>query len=266
MLDDFMLRALLAGLAVVLAAGPLGCIVVWRRMAYFGDATAHGSILGVALAVAFSFPIFVGVLAIALIVAFTVTLGSNRQFAADTLLGVVAHAGLALGLLALSLTDARMIDPEAILVGDIVTVTKGDLALILVGAAAVLVAILSNWNALLTATINPDLAQASGINPRRAQMVLTLSLAVLVAVAIKVVGALMITALLIIPAAAARPLVRSPEAMAVLATLIGVASVGGGLWTSWHLDSQTGPSIVSAAVLFFVVSVVIGRLRKRLSN
>lgn len=254
MIDEFLVRAALAGIAVALAAAPLGCFVVWRRMALIGDATAHAGILGVALSLAFALNLYLGVLAAAAVMAATVAALSGRTYAADTLLGVTSHAALAFGLVAASLLQGPRIDLTAYLFGDLLAVSRADLAVIWGGAAAVLALLAWRWPALLTATLNPDLAYASGLRPRREQVVLTLTLAVVVAVSIKVVGALLIAAVLIIPPAAARPFARSPEAMAALAAASGVASVLAGLAASWRWDTPTGPTIVAVAALIFAVS------------
>ena len=251
-LDDFVVRAALAGVGVALAAAPLGCFVVWRRMTYFGDATAHASILGVALALGFEMSIFAGVLVVALAMATLVSTLSGRGFAMDTLLGVMAHSALAFGLVAVSFLQNVRIGLMSYLFGDILAVAVPDLAVIWGGAAVTIALVAWRWSALLTATLNPDLAHANGIDPKREQLVLTLALAVVVAVAIKVVGVLLIAAMLIIPPAAARPLSRTPEAMAVLAAIIGVASVLGGLQGALIWDTPTGPSIVCLAALIFL--------------
>ncbi|WP_300034866.1 metal ABC transporter permease [uncultured Roseobacter sp.] len=256
MLDDFMVRAALAGLGVALAAAPLGCFVVWRRMAYFGDATSHAAILGVALALALDVPVFGGVLVIALAMALALTVLTGRGVGSDALLGVFAHAALALGLVAVSFVPTVRVDLMGYLVGDILAVSSGDLVVIWTGAVLASALIAWRWSALLSATLSPDLAQAAGLNPRREHLVLTLALAVTVAVAIKVVGALLIAALLIIPAAAARPLARTPEAMAVAAMAIGAGSALGGLMLSFALDTPTGPTIVSLAAAVFCVTQV----------
>ena len=262
MLDDFLIRSTLAGLGVALAAAPMGCFVVWRRMAYFGDATAHASILGVAIALALSVSVFLGALVMALLMALAVTALSGRGYAVDTLLGVLAHSALAFGLVAVSFLSGVRIDLMAYLFGDILAVGTTDLAVIWGGAALVLVLLTWRWAALLTATLNPDLAHASGIDPRREQLVLTLALAVVVAVAIKVVGVLLIAALLIIPAAAARPFARTPEGMAVIAVIVAALSVLGGLQASLLYDTPTGPSIVCVAALIFAGSAFGSALRR----
>jgi zinc transport system permease protein len=255
-LDDFLVRAALAGLGVALAAAPLGSFVVWRRMAYFGDATAHAAILGVALALAFDVSIFAGALVMSLVMASTVSALSGRGFAMDTLLGVLAHSALAFGLVGVSFLSGVRLDLMAYLFGDILAVSRGDLAVIWTGAAGVVMLLVWRWQALLTATLSPDLAWSEGIDPRREQMVLTLALALVVAVAIKVVGVLLIAALLIVPAAAARPLSATPERMAIIATGLAAAAALGGLAASFRLDTPTGPTIVCVAALIFAATMV----------
>ena len=262
MLDDFLVRAALAGAGVTLAAGPLGCFVVWRRIAYFGDATAHAAVLGVALALAFELSVSLGVLAVAAAMGIAVSVMSGRGLPADTLLGVLAHAGLAGGLVAISLASPRAVDIHAYLFGEILAVSRIDLVVIAGGALLVLALLASRWSALLTATLSPELAHGGGIDPRREQLVLTVALAVVVAVSIKAVGALLITAMLIIPAAAARAFARTPEAMAVVAALFGMAAVLAGLAMSWRWDTPAGPTIVTAAVGIFAVSSLIERHRR----
>ncbi|WP_380054398.1 metal ABC transporter permease [Falsihalocynthiibacter sp. SS001] len=251
MLDDFMVRAVLAGLGLVMAAAPLGCFVVWRRMAYMGDATAHASILGVAIALGFSLPIFSSVLFVALVMAILVSTLSDRNFSTDSLLGVMAHSGLAFGLVAVSFIEGVRIDLMAYLFGEILAVTPRDLLFVWGGAAIVVALVTWRWSKFLTSTLSPDLAYASDIDPRREQLLLTVALALVVAVAIKVVGVLLVTAMLIMPAAAARPFARTPEMMAVVATIIGAVSVVGGLWGALLYNTPAGPSIVCMAAIIF---------------
>ncbi|TKA95603.1 hypothetical protein FAZ78_15980 [Cereibacter changlensis] len=262
MFDDFLIRAALAGIGVALAAGPLGAFVVWRRMAYFGDATSHAAILGVALALASDLPVGLGTLAVALLMALTVSTLAARGWAMDTTLGVLAHSALAFGLVAVSFVPGVRTDLSAYLFGDILAVSAADLVFIWGGAALVVALLVWRWSALLTSTLNEDLAHASGLDPDRERLILTLALALTVAVALKVVGALLIAAMLIIPAAAARGLARTPESMAVLAALIGAAATLGGLQLSLLYDTPAGPSIVAAAALAFAASATLGKLRR----
>ena len=259
-----MVRAALAGLGVAIAAAPLGCFVVWRRMAYFGDATAHAAILGIAISLTLSTPIFAGVLVVSVLMALTVSTLSGRGYAMDTLLGVLAHCALAFGLVAVSFLSGIRIDLMAYLFGDILAVTPTDLALIWGGATLVVLFIGLRWSALLTATLNPDLAYADGIDPQREQLGLILSLAIVVAVAIKVVGVLLIAAMLIVPAAAARRFSRTPETMAVIASVIGSIAALGGLQAAYQLNTPTGPTIVSLAAILFAVSNLVSVLRASL--
>ena len=263
MFDDFLFRAVLAGVGVALATGPLGAFVVWRRMAYFGDATSHAAILGVALALALSLPIGLGTMLVALAMALTVSTLAARGWAVDTTLGVLAHSALAFGLVAISFLPGVRADLSGLLFGDILAVSKQDLGFVWGGAAVILALLVWRWQALLTATLSEDLAQASGLNPNRERLALTIALAIVVAVALKIVGALLISAMLIIPAAAARSLSRSPEGMAVIAVLIGAGSVLAGLQMSLLFDTPAGPSIIAFAALIFTASVLIAPLKSR---
>ncbi len=258
-----MVRAALAGVGVALAAAPLGCFIVWRRMAYFGDATAHAAVLGVALSLTLQMPIFTGALIVCLIMATLVSSMTGRGYAMDTLLGVMAHSSLAVGLVAVSFLEGVRIDLMAYLFGDILAVGKTDLAVIWGGASLVLALVVYRWSALLLATMNPDLAHASGISPKREQLVLTIALAIVVAVAIKVVGVLLIAAMLIIPAAAARPFCKTPEAMAITAAVIGCIASLLGFSASYELDTPTGPTIVCMVALMFAFSSIFWNLSNR---
>ena len=253
MFDDFLIRAGLAAIGLSLATGPLGAFVVWRRMAYFGDATSHAAILGVALALATDLPVGLGTLVVALAMAVTVASLAARGWAMDTTLGVLAHSSLAFGLVAVSFIHGVRTDLSAYLFGDILAVTRVELGLVWLGSLAVLALLAWRWQALLTATLSEDLAHAAGIKPERERLALVLALALVVAVALKVVGALLIAAMLIIPAATARGLSRTPETMAALATLAGAIAGIGGLGLSLWQDTPTGPSIVVVAALMFAI-------------
>ncbi len=255
MLDDFFTRALLAGIGVALTAGPLGCFVIWRRMAYFGDTMAHSSLLGVSLSLLFELNLTVSIFAIAMLVAIALLLLQRRGgLSTDTILGILSHAALAVGLVITGFLTWLRVDLMAYLFGDILAVTKQDIAIIWGGGALVLLAIMRLWTPLLASTVNPELAEAEGLRPDRARFFFMLLMAVVIAIAIKVVGILLITAMLIIPAAAARRFAASPEIMALLASIIGVVAVVGGLSASLEFDTPSGPSIVVAAMLIFLVN------------
>ncbi len=260
MLDDFVTRAILAALGVALAAGMLGPFVVWRRMAYFGDAMAHAAILGVALSLGFSVSVFCGVLIAALLVAVLFLSLTQRTQTSDSALGVIAHSALAFGLVAVALSDAQ-IDVEAYLFGDVLTVARADLALI--WSAAVLIAawLVWRWRGLITWVVSEDLALTSGYRPKLEEIGLIVALALVVAVGIKAVGALLITALLIIPAASARPHVRTPEGMALLSACFAMLAALGGLKAAFLFDTPAGPSIVCVAAVVFALSTGLAKLR-----
>jgi zinc transport system permease protein len=254
MLGDFLVRAALAGVGVSLAAGLLGCFVVWRRMAFFGDAVAHAAILGVALSLGFSVSVFVGVFVVALLMALILWSLEGRGLGQDTVLGVLAYGSLAFGLVLAAVLPGGRVDLDAYLFGDVLTVTRGDLAVIWGGGAVGSGVVGWQWQAMLTATLSHDLAYAAGLDPRRSQLLLTVMLAAMVAVAIKVVGALLITALLIIPAAAARQFGRTPEGMAVWAMGIGAVASLSGLGAAVRINSPVGPTMVCAAVVMFALA------------
>ena len=262
MIDSFLLMTALAGIGVALAAAPLGCFVVWRRMAYFGDATAHAALLGVALALALNLSVFVGVVCLTLVMALAVTSLTSRGYAMDTLLGVMAHSALALGLVAVSFIQGVRIDLMAYLFGDILAVGTTDLLVIWGGAIAVIALLTWRWSALLTSTLNVDLAKASGIDPKREELILTVALAITIAVAIKVIGVLLIASMLIIPAASARQLASTPERMAFTAAALGCVSVVSGILASFTFDTPTGPTIVCATALLFCLANIAALFRR----
>ncbi|MDJ0613953.1 MAG: metal ABC transporter permease [Rhizobiaceae bacterium] len=257
MLDDFFSRALIAGAGVALVVGPLGCFIVWRRLAYFGDTLSHAALLGVALAFLFEVNITLAVFAVSVFVSLALLLLQKRAtLSADALLGLLAHSALAVGLVALAFMTWVRVDLMGFLFGDILAVTRTDIATIWVGGAIVLLALAYIWRSLFAATVNVELAQAEGMRPERANLVFMLLMAAVIAISMKIVGVLLITALLIIPAAAARRFASGPEQMAVLSAVIGVAAVFGGLFGSLEWDTPAGPSIVVAALGLFVISIL----------
>ncbi|MEQ8666679.1 MAG: metal ABC transporter permease [Rhodospirillales bacterium] len=257
MLDDFFTRAVLAGIGVALVAGPLGCFIVWRRMAYYGDTLSHAALLGVALGLLFELNVTIAVFAVSVCVSMALLLLQRRAtLSADALLGLLSHSFLAVGLVALAFMTWVRVDLMGFLFGDILAVTPFDVAVIWGGGACVLVVLATIWRSLFAATVNMELAQAEGLNPQRANVVFMLLMAVVIAISMKIVGVLLITALLIIPAAAARRFATGPEQMAAISAAVGVAAILGGLHGSLEWDTPAGPSIVVAAAGLFVVSLL----------
>lgn len=251
-MDDFLVRALFAGFGVAAVAGPLGSFVVWRRMSYFGDTLAHSALLGVSLGFLLGIDLTIGVFVVCLVVA-SLLIGIQKrvQLSSDAILGILAHGTLALGLLAVSFMKHIRVDLMAFLFGDILAVDVLDLIWIYAGGTVVLLIVAALWRSLISSTVHEDLARAEGVPVDRMNMLLTLCIALVVATAMKVVGILLVAALLIIPASSARLLSRTPEQMAILASLIGGLSVAGGLYLSFMLDTPAGPSIIVGALILF---------------
>ncbi len=267
-MDDFLLRALAAGVGVALISGPLGCFVVWRRMAYFGATLAHSALLGVALALLLDMAPNLAVIVVSVAVSLLLVALQHQRLplAADTLLGILAHAALALGLVVLAFLETVRVDLMSYLFGDILSVTTTDLAWIYGGGALSAALLAWLWNNLLAITVHEELARVEGINVGAARTALMLLIGVVIAVAMKIVGVLLIVSLLIIPAAAARPFSRSPETMAVLAAIAGALAVAGGLGASLRWDTPAGPSIVVVAAAIFTVSMALRGIVRKIAH
>jgi zinc transport system permease protein len=253
---ELLLPGWLAGVLLACAAGPLGSFVVWRRMSYFGDTLAHASLLGVAFGLLLDINSFYAVIAVTLVLALVlVWLERRPQLSVDTLLGIMAHSALSLGLVVVALMSNVRVDLMAYLFGDLLSVTLTDIWMIGIGVTVVLLILWWQWRNLLSMTVSPELAHVDGVNLVRARTVLMLVTALTIGLAMKFVGALIITSLLIIPAATARRFARTPEQMAGYAVLVGVLAVTGGLTFSAFYDTPAGPSVVLSAAVLFVLSL-----------
>ena len=259
MLDDFYIRSMLAGVFVALLAAPFGCFVIWRRMAYFGDTMAHSALLGITIALFFEIHVNAGVFIIAVITALSmVYLQKRSDLPTDTLLGILSHSSLALGLLAIGFMSNSNIDILSYLYGDVLSVGRQDIIIAATTVAALIVLAII-WKPLLASTVNEDLAVAEGARPHHVQLIYLLLLAAVIAVTVRIIGVLLITALLVIPAATARRFAKSPETMAVLAAIFGAIAVVIGLAASLQWDTAAGPSIVAATLLLFLASSALPR-------
>ena len=255
---EFLLPSILAGLGIALIAGPLGSFVVWRKMAYFGDTLAHASLMGLALGFLFNINLYFALLICCLMLAvLLVTLQKQKLVATDTLLGILAHSALSLGLVAVSFLDNVRVDLMSYLFGDLLAVSPTDLVFIYAGAAVIGVVLAIFWRPLLSTTVNEDLAAVDGINIDLMRLILMLLVGIVIAVGMKFVGALIMTSLLIIPAATARKFANTPEKMAFLASVIGSIAVFGGLSLSWFYDTPAGPSVVISAAAMFMLSQMV---------
>ncbi|UWZ96446.1 zinc ABC transporter permease subunit ZnuB [Vibrio splendidus] len=255
---EFLLPSILAGLGIALIAGPLGSFVVWRKMAYFGDTLAHASLMGLALGFLFNINLYLALLICCLMLAvLLVTLQKQKLVATDTLLGILAHSALSLGLVAVSFLDNVRVDLMSYLFGDLLAVSPTDLVFIYAGAAVIGLVLAIFWRPLLSTTVNEDLAAVDGINIDLMRLILMLLVGIVIAVGMKFVGALIMTSLLIIPAATARKFSNTPEQMAFLASIIGSIAVFGGLSLSWFYDTPAGPSVVISAAAMFMLSQMV---------
>ena len=256
MFDDFFIRALVAGIGVAIVTGPLGCFVVWRRLSYFGDTLAHSALLGVTMAYSFQFNISISVFLISSLIALIlIKLQKITNLTGDALLGLLAHSSLAVGLVVIGFLTFIRFDIMGLLFGDILAVNVTDLLIIWFGGGLILLVLKIIWKPLFASTVNYELAEAEGLNPDRAKAIFTILMAALIAISIKMVGLLLITGMLIIPAAMARNLSDSPFKMVLFSIIGGLLSVLIGLFSSLEFNTPSGPSIIAAALFLFILSL-----------
>ena len=257
MLDDFLIRALLAGIGIALVTGPLGCFVVWRRMSFFGDTLSHSALLGVLLSVAFNLNISLTIFAVSSLIALILLrLQKTTNLPNDALLGLLSHSALAVGMVVLGFLSFIRFDIMGLLFGDILSVNIYDLLAIWIGGAFILLVLWYIWKPLFASTVNYELAEAEGMNPDRVNAIFTILLAALIAISIKMVGLLLITGMLIIPTTMARNLSNNPKKMVILSIIGGLLSVFIGLYTSFEINTSSGPTIVVVALILFILSLV----------
>lgn len=259
---DFFLYALIAGVSLALVAGPLGSFIVWRRMSYFGDTLAHSALLGIAIGLMTDSNPQISIIISCLVLGVFLTFLERRPtLSTDTLLGILAHSSLAIGVLVLALSRSQRINLEAYLFGELLTVAGSDVLWIIAVAGLVALLLYRFWNDFLSMTVHSEMAAIEGINIRRLNLLLVIMLALTIAVSMKIVGVLLITSLLIIPPAAARQLANTPERMALVASVIGAVSVLTGIVAAFYLDTPVGPTIVVlAALVFFGLALRPGRV------
>lgn len=255
MIIELLLPSFITGLLIALAAGVLGCFVIWRRMAFFSDALAHSALLGTALALIAEVDLLYGLLGYGAIVAFIMArYDSTLSYSGDTLLAIISQISLALGLLLIPFANTS-INIEALLFGDILAINWNDVFITFIIALAILLVIGFCYHPLLDLCIDEELAATEGVNVSRYKLLLFLLLVALIAVAVQVVGVLLISALLLIPAASARRLAINPLQMLIFAPLFGIASVALGLFSAYQINSAAGPTIVIATAALWAVTL-----------
>ena len=257
MFEDFFIRALVAGIGVAFVTGPLGCFVVWRRLSYFGDTLAHSALLGVTMAYSFEFNIAISVFIISSVIALIlIQLQRKTTLPGDALLGLLAHSSLAVGLVVIGFLTFIRFDIMGLLFGVILAVTVNDLIIIWAGGALILLVLKLIWKPLFASTVNYELAEAEGLNPDRAKVIFTILMAAIIAISIKMVGLLLITGMLIIPAAMARNVSDNPQKMVLFSIIGGLLSVIIGLFSSLEFNTASGPSIITAYLILFILSLL----------
>jgi zinc transport system permease protein len=262
-LDDFLLRAVLAGLIMVVIAAPMGCLMVWQRLAFLSDTLGHAAVLGVGLGLMLQLEPIFGVLAVALVIVFSLSRVSSFNSAlSETTLAIISHTGLAGGIILVGLLPGPAVNLEAILFGDLLATTSADLLNLLLTTVLLLVLLLRHWRAFVAVSVSREIAQAEGIEVRRIQFLMYIMIALLVAVMMKVMGVLLIAAMLVIPTTSARLFSRSPEQMVYISGLYGLFALGGGITSSFHFDWQTGPAIVVSATVLLLLTLAVTRVIK----
>jgi zinc transport system permease protein len=262
-LDDFLIRAVLAGLIMVVIAAPMGCLMVWQRLAFLSDTLGHAAVLGVGLGLLLQIEPIFGVLAVALVIVFSLSRVSSFNSAlSETTLAIISHTGLAGGIILVGLLPGPAVNLEAILFGDLLATTSADLLNLLLTTVALLVLLLRHWRAFVAVSVSREIAQAEGIEVRRIQFLMYIMIALLVAVMMKVMGVLLIAAMLVIPTTSARLFSRSPEQMVYISGLYGLFALGGGITSSFHFDWQTGPAIVVSATVLLLLTLAVTRVIK----
>lgn len=262
-LDDFLLRSLIAGVIMVVIAAPMGCLMVWQRLAFLGDTLGHAAVFGVALGLMLQLMPIVGVLAVALLIVFSLSRVSSFNTAmSETTLAIISHTGLAGGIILVGTLGAGRVNLESILFGDLLATTPTDLLGLLATTFVLLLLLLRYWRAFVAMSVSREIAQAEGIEVRRLQFLMYAMIALLVAVMMKVMGVLLIAAMLVIPTSSARLFSRGPEQMVAISALYGFAALGGGLTSSYHFDWQTGPAIVVCATALLLLTLAVRRLGK----
>jgi len=260
LLDDFLFRSIIAGLMMVSIAAPIGCLMVWQRLAFLSDTLGHAAVLGVGLGLLLQLPPMVGVLGVVLLIVISLSQVVNFNNAlSETTLAIISNTGLAAGLIILGLLPENTVSVEAILFGDLLSVTLTDLGMILVTTLVLVFLLKQHWRSFVAVSVSREIAQAEGIQVRKVQLLMYLMIALLVAVMMKVMGVLLIAAMLVIPTSAARMLSNSPERMVIFSAFYGVVALAGGLFSSFQFDWQTGPSIVLSATSLLLVTLLFVR-------
>jgi zinc transport system permease protein len=262
-LDDFLVRSVIAGLIMVVIAAPMGCLMVWQRLAFLSDTLGHAAVMGVGLGLLLEVTPVFGVLAVALLIVFSLNrVNSFNSALSETTLAIISHTGLAGGIILVGLLPAQSVNLEAILFGDLLATTSADLIRLLITTVVLLLLLLHHWRSFVAVSVSREIAQAEGIEVRKVQFLMYIMIALLVAVMMKVMGVLLIAAMLVIPTTSARLFSRSPEQMVAVSAFYGLGALVGGISSSFQFDWQTGPAIVVSATMLLLITLAITRIFK----
>jgi len=254
-MDEFIIYAILAGIAVAISLCPLGCIILWRRLPYLGDAIAHSAIFGIVLGLLFGINITLSIVLTSITFSLLLTM-LRRKLEHNITVVIFSYSFLALGLFLLPFVVSNaQIDIFSYLFGDILLVDDHEIYITTACAILVLIWIYFRWKKLLLMAINEDLAVVEGINPYRLDLEFMLITACVIGISIKIIGVLLMAAIIIIPAAAARNISRTPVQMLLFSVMFGILSILIGIGGSYWFDSPSGPSIVLASTLLFLTSL-----------
>lgn len=256
---NILIKAMLVGIGIAIISGPMGSLIVWQRMAYFGDTLAHATLLGASIAAMLNINIYYGLIFTCVLIAIILKL-TSKNFTNDTTLSILSHSILAIGLISATLIKDTRIDLLGYLCGDILSITNNDLLWILGMDIIVFSILILCWNKFVFLTINRELAMVEGINVNKLQWILIILISLIFAISIRLVGILLINSLLIIPCSIAKLWAKSPTQMAILGSIYGCLSIILGILASIYLDLPTGAAIVVTAALIFLINYLIKNL------
>lgn len=254
-MDLFIIKAFIGGLGISILTSIVGCFVLWKKMAYLGDSLSHSVLLGITLSVIFNIDILLGSFIFAIIFAF-ILFSFMDKFDISTILGIIAHSGIAVSVLILSFIKNIRVDLMGYLFGDILTITRTEIYLIFSLIILVSIWLSFNWKKFILTAISNDLAKSEGINTRLLDLQMILLMSLIIVASVKIVGVLLVTAMLLIPAACARNFANTPVQMIFIAIIFGSIFVCLGLFSSLKADTPSGPAIIVIGLLSFLISFI----------
>ena len=257
-MDNFILLAIISGIGIAFITGLLGCFVVWKKMAYFGESLGHSAVLGIGIGLLLGIGDNIAVLLVIITFSLIVTYLQNKEaFSNDLILAVLAHGLLSIGIILISINPDPNFNLHSFLFGDILTVSLNEIFLIFLSAIFIYLIILTNWKALLITIISKDLAKSQNINNFKIELLFTFTMALAVAISIKIIGALLITSMLIIPSSCAKQLVNNPKNMVIISIIISILSILIGILCSYYFDIPSGPAIILTSFsAFFIINLL----------